>query len=94
MCVCVTQKKIYFFKTHDASQLLLFFIKYCIRNEEATNMCFTPSHPHTLTPSPEMRLMPGDELQLRLVVSGREEWKGMGHVTKMPSGTPLSSLLW
>jgi regulator of nonsense transcripts 1 len=33
----------------------------------------------------DMRLMPGDELQLRLVVNGREEWKGMGHVTKMPS---------
>ena len=31
--------------------------------------------------------MPGDELQLRLVVNGREEWKAMGHVTKMPSGT-------
>ena len=27
--------------------------------------------------------MPGDELQLRL---GKEVWKGMGHVTKMPSG--------
>jgi hypothetical protein len=35
----------------------------------------------------DMRLMPGDELQLRLVVNGREEWKAMGHVTKMPSGT-------
>ena len=39
-----------------------------------------------------MRLMPGDELQLRLVVNGKEEWKGMGHVTKMPSSESPSPL--
>ena len=86
MCVCHKKNR-----TLISLRLTMPVSFYC---EEATNMCFTPSHPHTLTPSPEMRLMPGDELQLRLVVSGREEWKGMGHVTKMPSGTPLSSLLW
>ena len=44
--------------------------------------------------SPDMRLMPGDELQLKLVVSRRDDWKGMGHVTKMPSGTPSPLLAW